>query len=63
MPPKKQTYKESFLNFGVTSVIEKPQCVICCEVSTQESMKPSKLKQHFESCQGDLVGKSAEYLR
>ena len=67
MPPKKQSYKEAFLNFGFTSIIEnsieKPQCVICFKVLTQESMKPSKLKQHFKSCHGELVEKSVDYFR
>ena len=67
MPPKKRSYKEAFLNFGFTSVIEnsieKPQCVICSKVLTQESMKPSKLKQHLESRHSELVGKSVDYFR
>ena len=66
MPPKKRSYKEAFLNFGFTSVIEnsieKPQYVICSKVLTQESMKPSKLKQHLESRHGGLLGKSADYF-
>ena len=67
MPPKKRSDKEAFLNFGFTSVIknsiEKPQCVICFKVLIQESMKPSKLKQHFKSCHGELVEKSVDYFR
>ena len=67
MPPKKQSYKEAFLNFDFTSVIEnsieKLQCVICSKVLTQESMKPSKLKQHFKSCHGELAEKSVDYFR
>ena len=67
MPPKKQTYKETFLKFGFTSFtesfIEIPQCVICCKVLTQESMKTSKLKQHFEFCRGKLTGKSVNYFK
>ena len=43
--------------------IEKPQCVICSKVLTQESMKPSKLKQHLESRHSELVGKSVDYFR
>ena len=66
MPSKKRSYKEAFLNFDFTSVIknsiEKPQCVICFKVLTQESMKPSKLKQHFKSCHGELVQKSVTTL-
>ena len=67
MAPKKRSYKEAFLNFGFTSVIknsiEKPQCVICSKVLTQESMKPSKLKQHLESHHSELVRKSVNYFR
>ena len=67
MPPKKRSYKEAFLNCGFTSVIEnsieKPRCVICSKVLIQESMKPSKLKQHLESRHSELVGKSVDYFR
>ena len=67
MLPKKRSYKEGFLNFGFTSVIEnsteKPQCVICFKVLTQERMKPNKFKQHFKSCHGELVEKSIDYFR
>ena len=66
MPPKKRSYEEAFLNFRFTSVmknsIEKPQCMICFKVLTQESMKPSKSKQHFKSRHGELVGKSVDYF-
>lgn len=67
MPPKKRSYKEAFLKFGFTSVsegpFEKPQCVICFKVLSQESMKPSKLKQHLESCHGELAGKTVDFFR
>ena len=67
MPPKKRSYKEAFLNFGFTSVIEnsieKPHCVIFFKVLTQESMKPRKLKQHFKSCHCELLEKSVDYSR
>lgn len=42
-----------FLQYGFTPVItagiEKPQCVICCEVLSAESMKPNKLYHPFDS--------------
>ena len=67
MPPKKRSYKKAILNFSFTSVIEnsieKPQCVICFKVLTQESMKPSKLKQHFKSCHGELIEKLVDYFK
>ena len=63
MPPKKRGCKKAFLKFGFMSVIEKSQCVICFKVLTQENMKPSKLKQHFESFHDKLAGKLFHYFR
>ena len=51
-PGKKRSYKEAFLRWGFTSIIdksiEKPQCVLCSKVLRAEIMKPSKLKDYFE---------------
>ena len=67
MPPTKRSYKEAFLNFGFTNVIknsvERPQCVVCSKVLTQENMKPSKLKQHLESRHDELVETLVDYFR
>ena len=32
-------------------------------VLTRENMKPCRLKQHFESCHRELVGKPIDYIR
>ncbi|CAH2208011.1 jg8750, partial [Pararge aegeria aegeria] len=44
---KKRSYKEAFLQWGFTNIVdrnmEKPQCVLCNKVLNPESMKPSKL--------------------
>ena len=46
-------YDKSFLQFGFTfrncNGYKKPLCLICNELLAAESMKPSKLKRHFES--------------
>ena len=48
----KRAYSINYLKFGFTSIIiggiEKPQCVLCLKVLSAESMKPFKLKRHFE---------------
>ena len=48
---KKRSYKEEFLQWGFTNImegnVEKPQCVLCNKVLTTESLKPSKLKGAF----------------
>ena len=67
MSPKKQSYKEAFLKFGFTyiieSSIEKTLEVICSKSLTEESIKPSKLKQHLQSLYNELIEKLAVYFR
>ncbi|XP_070599912.1 protein FAM200C-like [Erythrolamprus reginae] len=64
---KKRKYIEDFLQYGFTSVvtagIEKPQCVICSKVLSAESMKPNKLKRHFDSKHANFVGMDPNYFR
>ncbi|XP_067129148.1 zinc finger BED domain-containing protein 5-like [Centruroides vittatus] len=37
------------LNYGFTSLDGKLQCVVCAQVLSDESMKPSKLVRHLET--------------
>nr|XP_008103991.1 PREDICTED: SCAN domain-containing protein 3 isoform X1 [Anolis carolinensis]XP_008103992.1 PREDICTED: SCAN domain-containing protein 3 isoform X1 [Anolis carolinensis]XP_008103993.1 PREDICTED: SCAN domain-containing protein 3 isoform X1 [Anolis carolinensis]XP_008103994.1 PREDICTED: SCAN domain-containing protein 3 isoform X1 [Anolis carolinensis]XP_008103995.1 PREDICTED: SCAN domain-containing protein 3 isoform X1 [Anolis carolinensis]XP_008103997.1 PREDICTED: SCAN domain-containing protei len=64
---KKRKYREDYLQYGFTSIIiagiEKPQCVICGEVLAAESMKPNKLKRHFDCKHSSLAGKDPNYFR
>ena len=64
---KKRKYNEDFLRYGfsslVTAGIEKPQCVICNEVLSAESMKPNKLKRHFDSKHPSFADKDTQYFR
>ena len=45
---RKRKYSEQFPKYGFTFIveegIEKPQCVICNEIMSAESMKPNKIK-------------------
>lgn len=64
---KRRKYNEGFLQYGFTSTItvgiERPQCVICGVVLSAESMKPNKLKRHFESKHSSFAGKDTNYFR
>ncbi|XP_039750840.1 SCAN domain-containing protein 3-like [Pararge aegeria] len=64
---KKRSYKEAFLQWGFTNIvdrnIEKPQCVLCNKVLNPESMKPSKLKEHFEKVHKEFVGKDLQFFK
>ena len=61
-----KTYDQSFLQFGLTSKncndYEKPLCLICNKLLTTESMKPSKLKRHFESKYNLCANKPQKYF-
>ncbi|GFV27818.1 zinc finger BED domain-containing protein 5 [Trichonephila clavipes] len=50
---KSRKYSQGYLNFGfiITEVNgeEKPLCVICSKILAADSMKPNKLKRHFET--------------
>jgi hypothetical protein len=62
----KRSYNEAFLNFGFTHISDrgtvKPQCVLCCEVLSNESMKANKLKRHLETKHSDHVNKDRAYF-
>ena len=53
MSCKKRKYNDLYLEYAYTYIStareEKPQCVICFEVLSNCSMKPSKLKLHLQT--------------
>ncbi|KAM4722957.1 zinc finger BED domain-containing protein 5-like [Rhinophrynus dorsalis] len=64
---KIRKYSDEFLKYGFTYIvaagIEKPQCVICTEVLSAESMKPNKLKRHFDSKHPSFASKDIQYFK
>lgn len=64
---KKRKYRSSFLELGFTSVAEngreKPRCLICDTVLCAESMKPSKLRRHFETLHKEFQGKPLSFFQ
>lgn len=64
---KKRSYKEAFLQWGFTKFVDKSvensQCVLCNKVLTSESMKPSKLKEHFERSHSQFVEKDIAFFK
>ena len=55
------------MEYGFTVVrnsgIEKPQCVICCDMLSGESMKPSKLKRHLETRHPEYLQKEPSFFK
>lgn len=46
---KSRYYDDNYLKYGFTVMNNKPQCVICGDVLSRESMKPSKLMRHLST--------------
>ena len=64
---RKSKYSEEFLKYGfnfiVVARIEKPQCVICNEIMSAESMKPIKIKRQFDANHPNFTGKDVHYFK
>ncbi|GFU56842.1 SCAN domain-containing protein 3 [Trichonephila clavipes] len=63
---KSRKYSQEYLNFGFTITEvngeEKPLCVICSKILAADSMKPNKLKRHFETLHGEYINKPREFF-
>ena len=64
---RKKIYIEELLKLGITFIveagIEKPQCVIFSEIMSAESMKPNKIKLHFDAKHLSFTGKDVQYFK
>ena len=62
----KRNYSEAFLSNGFVNLPDKvqdrPQCVICNKVLTNESLKPSKLEAHLKKCHPVLQNKDRNFF-
>lgn len=59
---KTRLYNNEYLKYGFTSLDDKPQCVVCFQVLSRESMKPSKLLRHLETKHSSLQSKPLEFF-
>jgi len=60
MSGKKRKYQENYTVHGFTFITErdgtqKPQCFLCTKVLVNDSMKPTKLREHQEKCHPESV--------
>ena len=64
---KKRKYNEDYIKYGFTFILkegqELPQCVVCCKVLSEGSMKPSFLKRHLSGCHPDLATKDIDFFK
>ena len=65
--PKKRKYAENYIDYRFTYIqnsgIQNPQCVVCNETLSAESMKPSKLKRHLETRHPEHLSKDPSFLK
>eukprot|EP00102_Acyrthosiphon_pisum_P021126 XP_016658336.1 PREDICTED: zinc finger BED domain-containing protein 5-like isoform X1 [Acyrthosiphon pisum] len=63
---KVRKYNTEYLQLGFTFARTedepKPQCIICLEILSNESMKPSKLRRHFETKHGEFTSKYLDFF-
>ena len=59
---RKRVYNVVFLDFGLTNLDGKPQCVICAATLSEESMKPNKLKCHLQSHHSEYAAKPRDFF-
>ncbi|PSN30984.1 hypothetical protein C0J52_26844 [Blattella germanica] len=59
-------YSDTYINCGFISIqkgeVLCPQCVICYQVLSNESMKPAKLSRHLQTKHPDCVNKSTNFF-
>jgi hypothetical protein len=64
---KKRKYWDEYLNLGFvqagTDIEQKPQCVLCYEIFSNEAMKPAKLLRHLKTKYSEVSGKSIEFFK
>ena len=64
---KKRLYSDEYIKYGFISIhinnIERPQCVICLKTLSADSMKPSLLNRHLETCHPEIKDKDASYFQ
>ena len=65
--PKTRKYEDEYLKFGFFWTGDQntphPQCIFCFQVLSNEALKPSKLKRHFESKHSKYADKSLNYSK
>ena len=64
---KKRLYSDEYIKYGFTLIyinnIERPQCVPCLKTLSADSMKPSLLKRHIDTCHPDVKDKEVSYFQ
>ena len=66
MSVKKRRYNDLYIEYGFTCIInngeERSQCMICNKVLSNDSLKPTKLKQHLYNVQQQHKDKSRSFF-
>ena len=67
MSVKKRRYNNSYIEYRFTCISnngeERPQCVLCNKVLSNDSSKPTKLKQHLHNVHQQYKDKSRSFFK
>ncbi|XP_063241704.1 zinc finger BED domain-containing protein 5-like isoform X1 [Bacillus rossius redtenbacheri] len=55
-------YNDCYIKYGFTVLGYRPQCVVCSELLSAESMKPSKMIRHLETKHSSLKDKPVDFF-
>ncbi|KAI6651940.1 hypothetical protein LOD99_4819 [Oopsacas minuta] len=65
--PQKRKYAEDYINYGFACIqnsgILNPQCVVCNETLSADSMKLSKLQRHLETRHREHSSKDPSFFK
>ena len=66
MSQKKRKYRDNYLDFGFTYLIEDdlqiPRCVVCMKTFSNSTMKPASLKQHLANAHPSMMSKNRSFF-
>jgi hypothetical protein len=66
-PGKVRKYSEEYLSYGFSFVtidnVPRPECVVCGEVLSNGSMKPSLLNRHLQTKHSDFKNKNVTFFK
>lgn len=64
---RRRQYQKEYIKYGFTCQVKNemdhPQCVLCGAVLANESLKPVKIKRHFENKHTDQVNKTVQFFQ
>lgn len=62
---KRRKHDPEYISFGFTALgtdADRPRCVVCLQIISNDAMKPAKLRRHFTTMHSELASKPKKYF-